>query len=151
MQHDSQFDASWPVALAFGLMGILTLSLTNTGHTLRGEVFSWANSARTPVVAPIPARPQVLVVTNNRDDQTQVAFAVNPRGYHVVVAETADSGSQILHSDATRIGVVVLDTQLPGAETIAALARSLVPDAKLINLAPNHAITDLSKLLSDAI
>jgi len=132
-------------------MGILTLSLTNTGHTLRGEVFAWAAPDPAPVVAPVPARPQVLVITKNRDDQTRVAFAANPRGYHVVVAESAASGTAILRSEAKEIGVVVLDSQLPGAEGVEALARSLIPGAKLISLLPNHAATDVSKLLMDAI
>ncbi len=131
-------------------MAILTLALTNTGHTLRGEVLSWA-APQKPVAAVVPPRPEVLVVTTDRNDQNRVAFAVNPRGYHVVVAETEASASIILRSDANRIGVVVLDTHMPGAETITALAHSLVPGASLINLLPNHATTDVSKLLLDAI
>ena len=151
MQPYSLFDASWPVVLAFGLVGTLTLGLTNTGHDVCGEMLSWAASVHGRVEPALPVRPQVLVITSNRDDQTRVALTVIPRGYRVVVAETAASGSEILRSQASRICVVVLDTKMRGAESIAAMAQSLVPVAKLIKLRPNHAAADVSKPLSDAI
>jgi len=151
MQPYKPFDTSWPVVLAFGLMGTFTLGLTNTGHELRGEMLSWARSVHGPLEPALPVRPQVLVITSNRDDQTRVALTVSPRGYRVVVAETAASGSEILRSAASRIGVIVLDTRIRGAESIAAMAHSLVPVAKLIELRPNHATAEVSKALLDAI
>ena len=145
------FDASWPVVLVFGLMGTLSVGLTNTGHQLCTEMLSWATSAHGPVEPGPPTRPQVLVITRNREDQTLVAETVNPRGYRVIVADTAARVREILQSDASRICVVVLDTNMLGAESISAMARSLAPLAKLIKLSGNHGATDVSKPLLDAI
>ncbi|HTX35812.1 MAG TPA: hypothetical protein VME43_12360 [Bryobacteraceae bacterium] len=139
------------MVLMFGLMGTLTLGLTNTGHELYDEVVSWATSSLRYTEPAAPARPQVLVITKNRDDQTLVALIVNPRGYQVVVAENAARGSEILRSEAGLIAAVVLDTNMLGADNIAAMARSLVPMVRLIRLDPDHTPLDVSKPLVDAI
>lgn len=135
----------------FGLMGTLTLGLTNTGHELYDEVVSWATSPFGYAEPAVPARPQVLVITKNRDDQMLVALIVNPRGYEVVVAETAARGSEILRAEGGLIAAVVLDMNMMGAENIAAIAQSLAPVARVIRLPPGHAPVDISKPLVDAI
>jgi len=139
------------VVLTLGLMGTFALGLTNTGHAVCEEMLGWTTAAHHPAAPVLPARPQVLVVTTNPEDQTRAALAVNPRGYRVVVAETQERASGILRADADRIGVVVIDSEIPGAETIAAMARALAPVAKVIRLPPDHAAVSLSKPLLDAI
>lgn len=127
-------------------MGTLTVGLTNTGHALEGEILSWVVSGHGPVDS-LPARPQALVITGNRDVQNWVALTVNPRGYRIVFAETAGHAGDILRSEASRIGVVVLDTQTLGAERVVAMAQSLAPEAKLVRVGPHPAATEISQLL----
>ncbi len=139
------------MVLTFGLLSTFTLGLTNTGHELCSEILSLATAVRGPVQPAPLERPQVLAIMRDREDQCRVVLTVAPRGYRVVVAETAARARETLRSDASRIGVVVIDAKIPGAESLAALARSLVPVAKVIRLPPNHTPTDVSKLLVDAI
>ena len=143
-------EASWPVVLAFGLMGTLTVSLTNTGHALSGELLAWAVAGHAPADC-LPKRPLALVVTKNDDIQGWVSLTVGPRGYRVVPAQTAGSAREILRSDAFRIGVIVLDPEVQEAEAILALMPSPVPAARLIRLRPHPDATEVSKLLVDVL
>ena len=152
MQRDSRFDSGWPVALVFGLMAVFILGLTQTGQQLQAEMSSSLRSVLHGPVAPaLPARPQVLVVTQNPDDEANIIMTVNPRGYQVVVAETTAIARAILRSNASRIGVVVIDTELAGAESVTTLAQSLLPGEKVIKLRRNHGPTDIAVLLLAAI
>jgi len=152
MQRDSRFDSGWPVALVFGLMAVFILGLTQTGQQLQAEMSSSLRSVlHGPVTPALPARPQVLVVTQNPDDEANIIMTVNPRGYQVVVAETTAIARAILRSNASRIGVVVIDTELAGAESVTTLAQSLLPGEKVIKLRRNHGPTDIAVLLLAAI
>ena len=151
MQPPLPYAGSWPVLLAFGLMGTFTLSLTNSGHQMCRELLSWADATLRHVEPPSPVRPEVLVITSGRKDESGVALAANPRGYRVVVAETAANGTERVRCDANQLAVVVLDVTIPGADNIAALAQTLAPAAKLIRLPPHHKAADVSKPVIDAI
>jgi len=151
MQPYVPFDGSWPVVLMFGIMGTFTFGLTNTGHEMCHEMLSWANEALGHGGTVRPVRPEVLVITGNREDQNRVALAVNPRGYRVVVAETAARGRESLNSDASRIAVIVVDMKIPGADHLAAMAHSLAPMAKVIRLRPSHTAVDVTKPLVDGV
>jgi hypothetical protein len=144
-------DPGWPVVLAIGLMGTFTVGLTSAGHSISTEILSWATSTHALTGPALPARPEVLVMTTNLEDQTRIDLAVNPRGYQVVVAKTAADATRILRADANWIGVVVVDANLPGTASIITLARTLAPKAKLIQLLPRHAASEVSKMLVDAI
>ena len=134
--------------MVFGLMAAFILGLTHTGELLKAEISSSVRSVlHGPVPPGSPARPQVLVVTQNPDDEARIVATVNPRGYQVVVVETAAIAKAILRSNASRIGVVVVDTELGGAESVATLARSIVSDNKVIKLRRNHGATDIAVLL----
>ena len=139
------------MVLAFGLMGTFTLGLTNSGHAMYREMLTWADAQLRHVEPARPVRPEVLVITRNREDQRRVALAANPRGYRVVVAETATSGAERLSSDAKQLAMVVLDESMPGARRITALTRTLAPAAKLINLPHHHGAVDVSKPVVDAL
>ena len=134
-----------------GLMGAFTLAITPTGHQLTDEIIELTKPAYRPVATAIPQRPQLLVVTGNRDDPYTAAVVVNPHGYRVVVAETAEAAQGILQADADRIGVVLVDKQVAQADRVLGLARTLAPSAKLIQLPRNHQGTDVCALLRDAI
>ena len=152
MQRDSHFDSGWPVALVFGLMAVFILGLTHTGQQLQAEMSSSFRSVLHGSVTPAPpARSQVLVVTQNLADEAHIVTTVNPRGYQVVVAETAVIAQAILRSHASRIGVVVIDCELAGAESVTTLAQSILPREKVIQLRRNHEATDLAVLLLAAI
>lgn len=147
MQKDSSSDMSWPVVMVFGLMAVFILGLTHTGELLRAEMSSSFRSVFYGPVNPAPpARPQVLVVTQNHDDEARILATVNPRGYQVVVAETASIAIAILRSNSSRIGVVVVDSELAGAETLATLAHGIVSDDKVIKLHRNHRATEIAAL-----
>ena len=87
--------------LAFGLVGTFTLGVTNSGNQMCRELLSWADATLQHVEPAPPVRPEVLVITRNRRDESRVALAANPRGYRVVVAETAAYGPS--DSAATQI------------------------------------------------
>ena len=150
MRREAHFDSSWPVALVFGLFGAFTLALTPTGHQLYGDILSLprAMSHAGPI---IPARPQVLVVTSDRQVQSTAAVAVNPRGYHTLVAETASAAQEALQTNTGEIGVVLVDMRLKNATRVLGLVHSLAPTAKLIPLRPNHRTTDISALLTGVL
>ena len=149
--HRDSSDMGWPVVLVFGLMAVFTLALTHTGQQLQAEMSSSLRSVlHGPTPAP-PARPQVLVVTQDHDAEADIVATVNPRGYQVVVVETATIAIALLRSNASRIGVVVVDTKLAGADSVTALAQSILPGEKVIRLRPNHGVTDLAVLLMAAI
>jgi CheY-like chemotaxis protein len=150
MRREDHFDSSWPVALVFGLIGTFTLALTPAGQQLSDEFLSlprWMRNAG-PIT---PSRPQVLVVTNDRQDQLIAAVAVNPRGYHILVAETASAAQEALQTYTGGIDVVLVDMRLKSAAHVLGLVRSLAPTAKLIPLRPNHSTTDISALLVGAL
>jgi hypothetical protein len=149
MQPLLPFAGSWPVVLTFGLMGTFTLGLTNSGHQMCHELLSWADATVHHVEPARPVRPEVLVITRNRKDESRVALAANPRGYRVVVAGTAAQGMERLRSDANQLAVVVLDVTISGADRIATVVHTLAPKAKLIKLRPHHDAVDVSKPLID--
>jgi CheY-like chemotaxis protein len=137
--------------LMFGLMGTLTLGLTNTGHELYAEIISWADPTVGHAEAAPPARSQVLLMSRNRADQFLVDRTVAPRGYEVVMAYTAASANEILRTGASQVAAVVLDTEIPGAESVVATAHAMAPVARVIRLPPIHAAIDVSKPLIDGI
>jgi hypothetical protein len=149
MHRPHRPDSFW---LVFGLLGAFVLGTTSTGRQLCAEIFALLPSMpETAAAAIVPARSQVLVVTGTGTDEFTVAATVNPRGYRVRVARTVDSGRRILQSDASRIGVVVVDMGLASAQRVIGLTHSLAPQAKLIELDPNHQASDVSVPLLRAI
>ena len=151
MVYDRHLSSNWPVAVLVGFVLAFGLGLTNTGQQLCGDILSSFAPSRRPVDPGPPARPLVLVVTASQDDQARVAAAVNPRGYRVLLSQTAASAQNFLRSDAEGIGVVVIDTTVARADEVARLARSLVPPVHVVNLKPNHGATELAMLLLNAI
>ncbi len=148
----SSTDMAWPVVMVFGLMAVFIFGLTHTGDQLRAEMSSSLRSiVDRPVNASAPTRPQVLVLTQNHDDETRIVATVNPRGYQVVVAETASVARAILQSNSNTIEVVVVDTDVAGGGTLATLAQGIVSGAKVIKLRRHHGATDLAVLLLAAI
>jgi hypothetical protein len=138
--------------LVSGLIGAFVLGTTSTGRQVWAEILaSLPPMPGTAAAIIVPARPQVLVVTGKGGDEFTVAATVNPHGYRVRVARTAAGGRSILQSDASRIGVVVVDMGLAGAQRVIGLTRSLAPQAKLIELDPNHRASDVSVPLLRAI
>lgn len=151
MVYDRRAGSNWPVTVLVGFVLAFALGLTNTGHQLCGEVLSAVAPSHRPMDPGPPARPLVLVVTTSPDTQARVAATVNPRGYRVLVAETAGSAENGLRSDGERVGVIVIDTTVADAGEVACLARSLLPSVHLVRLKPNDGVTDLALLLLNAI
>jgi len=150
MERGSHFDSSWPVALVFGLIVAFVVSLTPTGRQMLSELLKPTMSGSV-TQSSHPTRPDVLVATTNSDDQKTVAATVLPRGYNVLFADTTVIARKLLQSDATRIGLIVVNAESHDATGIASLARSLVPDARLIRLPPRHGSTEVATLLLAAI
>jgi len=149
MQGDSHFDSSWPVALALGLLITFILAITPTGHQVTADIF---NSLTSKPVEPVrPPRPEVLVATDNSDDQTRVAATVVPRGYSVLFAGTTLTAQRLLQSDADRIGLIVVGAESQEARQVTQMARSLVPAATLVELPAKHGSTEVALLLLDVI
>ena len=151
MERDSHFDSSWPVALVFGLTVAFVLGLTPTGRQIIPELSRSILSKPGQLEALRLRRPDVLVATANSDDQKTVAATVLPRGYRVIFADTLARASQVLQSDANRIGLIVIDAQSRNAGHLAKLAQSIIPDARVIRLPPRHGPTEVATLLLAAI
>ncbi len=98
----------------------------------------------------VPLRPDVLVVSSAAMDHEVAVQTVRPRGY--VVRSTTDvaSGLKSLQRDPERIGIVVLDTDLPAASQMAAELRKRCPDAKLLTVRGTRSAERLSSMLIDA-
>lgn len=148
MKRDFHFDSGWPVALVLGLIVVFIVGLTPAGRQILSEFLKPNPSGP---VAPHPSRPDVLVATDNSDDQKVVAATVVPRGYNVLFADTMAIASQFLYSDANRIGLIVVNAESSDARRITNLSRSLAPDATLITLPPTHGATEVATLLLGAI
>ena len=151
MLNHNHFDSSWPVVLIFGILAAFVLGVTPSGQQLFAALLEsapFSEHAGIPICLP---RPEVLVVTRNGHDRFVVAATVNPRGYRVRVAETAATSQAVLRSEASRIGVIVVDSELPYAHRVVALARALAPLAKVVELHPHHSAEEISSLLLQAI
>ncbi len=152
MQRDSSSEMTWPVVMVFGFMAVFIFGLTQTGAQLRAEMSStFASVVSRPATPTAPARAQVLVVTRNHDDEIRIRATVNPRGYQVLVAKTVPVAKAFLESNSRGIGVVVIDSELAGAETLTTLANGIVPHDKVIKLRRDQRATDLAVLLLAAI
>jgi CheY-like chemotaxis protein len=152
MERGSDFNSSWPAAAACALIAVFTFSLTPMGQQLETTALKHValhSNARTEPL--LLARPEVLVVTRNSEDQFRVAATLVPRGYRVLVAGTAVTAQELIRRDANRIGLIVVDTELAKGEGVANLARSLAPGTKLIRLPSKHGSTEVAVLLMAAI
>jgi len=149
MQTESHFDSSWPVALALGLLITFILGITPTGRQMSADIFRSLSARSAEPVR--PTRPEVLVATDNSDDQTRVAETVVPRGYSVLFAGTTLAAQRLLQSEAGRIGLIVVGAESPEAIQVTQMARSLVPAATLIKLPAKHGSTEVALLLLDVI
>ena len=149
MERNSHFDSSWAVALVFGLTVAFVLGLTPTLRQIIPELSK--SILAKPGQLEALRRPDVLVATANSDDQKTVAATVLPRGYRVIFADTLARASQVLQSDANRIGLIVIDARSRNAGHVAKLAQSIIPDARVIRLPPRHGPTEVATLLLAAI
>ena len=91
-------------------------------------------------------RPEVLVVSRDARDRFSVATTVEPRGYHVIVAPTVESGLEQLRMSCGQIGMVVLDTALPHAQRMVNAVRSGCP-VYMVSLAGPRQPAQVAQLL----
>lgn len=98
----------------------------------------------------LPRRPVVLVVSGRASDESAVLETVQPRGYTVRRAATAEAGLRKLRREANRIGIVVLDGDLAGAERIASEAKTACPNARVVEVSGTRAAGEIARRLMDA-
>lgn len=151
MKTARAFDTGWPAILVFGLLIFFILGLTPEGRDLADRVEIALNPARHAVTPPGPACPEVLVAGTDATDEYRISATLEPRGYNVRFAGTADAVRRILQADARRIGIVVLGNDKVQTRQLATLASTLAPSAKLIKLPAKHSSTELAAILLNAI
>ena len=69
-----------------------------------------------------PARPSILVVDDEKNIRRTLRMVLEPEGYAVVEAETAEEALQLLESEPVDLGV--FDVRLPGMDGLALLSRA---------------------------
>ena len=150
METKTHSESGWPVAMVFGIMAAFILGLSHTGQQLRAEIAETI-SGHGPTAPARPTRPEVLLLSGNQADQARVAGTVNPRGYQVLAAATAEACEELLRAHAARIGVIVVDSEWSAAARVAGMADTLAPGVKIVKLPPQHTASDLAVLLLGAI
>jgi hypothetical protein len=142
----SHTDSGWPIALTALAVAAFILGLTRTGQQLCQELIHGLPGRSQQQLAAL-ARADMLLVAASPSDQLSVAATIQPRGYHLLLAQDVVAGLDKLHSHAGRIGVIVIDSRLPNTPMIERLARRVSPTARVVMLRPQHTTADLVRLL----
>ena len=92
-------------------------------------------------------QPDVLVVSPSDTDQAAVIQTVTPRGYTVRLAAGIDAGLETLRSEPSRVGIVLVDGDLPKADAMIKAVKASCPTAKLIVISDGLQPAAISTLL----
>lgn len=82
----------------------------------------------------VPVRPGVLVASVKATDRFSVTTTLEPRGYTVLSAASAESALRQLGEKAGQIGIVVVDSALPNAQRVVDAVPAVCPGAQPIIL-----------------
>ena len=93
------------------------------------------------------AHPEVLIVSTKSSDQDAVLGAVQPRGYKTRHAASATAGLKSLEDDPGRIGFVVIDGDMAGAQQVINAAKLASPSAHLVVLKGQRGPETISLML----
>jgi hypothetical protein len=91
--------------------------------------------------------PTVLLVSMDESDRFNVRATVEPRGYTLLLADSAKSGMELLTRDRDRMAIVLIDVALPQSQRLAKACRAQCPRAHLIQLHRPRRIGQVSAML----
>jgi CheY-like chemotaxis protein len=99
----------------------------------------------------VPVRPNVLLASAKSTDRFSVATTVEPRGYTVLTAASAESALRHLREKAGQIGIVVVDSALPNAQRVVDAVPAVCPGARPIILTGERRPAQVAALLISAL
>ena len=98
-----------------------------------------------------PPLPQALIVTANARDQITAIATLEPRGFHPLLANTADEVRAQIQANPDTLSIAVVDAALPDYAEIAQALREVLPVGSVVVLKKSRRPQDLGPMLLERL